>query len=60
MKDRFPIIDNIEVLEPLVIQMTKGGTLPMDAIVYTRREWDFISKCMNGGHTTDVNLNQQL
>jgi hypothetical protein len=58
MKNRFPIIDNMEVLESKVIIMPKGGKLPMHAEVYTQREWNFIQKCRNGGFDVNVNLNK--
>jgi hypothetical protein len=57
---RFPIIDNMEVLEPLKVVMPKGGTLPRHAQVWTQREWVFIQKCMNGGVEVNVNLKKLL
>ena len=56
MKNRYPIIDPMEVLEPKVIIMPKGGRTPMHAEVYTKREWDFIQRCQNGGIDFNVNL----
>jgi hypothetical protein len=56
MNNLYPIIDNMEVLEPKVVIMRKGGTSPSHANVYTQREWNFIQQCMNGGVTVIVNL----
>lgn len=51
---KYPIIPNMEVLEPKVVVMRKDRTLPCHADVWTQREWDFIQKCMNGGVEVDV------
>lgn len=56
MKNRYPIIDPMEVLEPAVIVMPKNGIHPWHADIYTRREWNFIQKCKNGGVDIDLNL----
>ena len=53
---RYNIIDNMEVLEPKVIIMPIGGTLPRHAEVWTQREWLFIEQCKNGGVEFNVNL----
>jgi hypothetical protein len=50
----------MEVLEPLVINMPEGGTLPSHADVWTKREWDFIQKCMHGGVEVEVTLRKKL
>ena len=60
MNNIYPIISNMEVLEPLVVVMRKGGTLPRHANVYTQREWNFIQKCMNGGVEVEVKLRKKL
>jgi hypothetical protein len=58
--NRFPIISNMEVLEPKIVEMRKGGTLPRHAYVWTQREWDFIQKCTHGGIEVEVILKRKL
>jgi len=53
---RYPIIDNMEVLEPKVVVMSESSTSIRDAKVYTQREWKFIEKCKNGGIEVIVKL----
>lgn len=60
VNNRYPIISNMEVLEPKVVIMHKGGTLPRHANVYTQREWKFIQKCMNGGVEVNLTLRSKL
>lgn len=60
MKNRYPIISNREVLEPKVIIMPVGKTLPQHAIVYTQREYTFIQECKKGGMEVNVNLKKKL
>lgn len=50
----------MEVLEPNVIIMPIGGTLPRHADVYTQREWNFIEKCRTVGMEVNVNLKKRL
>jgi len=56
MRNRYPIIDNMEVLEPAVIDMPKGEKSPLKARIFTQREWKFMQKCMNGGVEVEVIL----
>jgi hypothetical protein len=50
----------MEVLEPKIVVMRKGGTLPRHADVWAKREWDFIQKCMHGGVEVEVVLRKKL
>lgn len=58
MKNRYPILDNMQVLGPLKVIMPKGGTLPQHAIVLTQREFEFIRDLERWGQDEKVNLNK--
>lgn len=50
----------MEVLEPKVVIMPEGATLPRHAEVRTQREWQFIEKCKNGGVEVYVKLRNKF
>ena len=58
----FPLIDNKELLEPIVIIMPRGkkNPTPMDAIIYTKREYEYLQRLSHGGIDVNVNLNLNL
>lgn len=54
----YPLIDPKELLDPVVIIMPEGkkNPTPMDAIVYTQREWQLYHRLSHGGIDVNVKL----
>mgnify|MGYP001338117673 CR=1 FL=1 len=54
MKNQYPIINSREVLNPCVIIMSEGKDSPLDAIVLTQREYNYLRKFSRNGGNINV------
>ena len=56
--NQYPLIDNRELLDPIVIIIPKGkkNPTPLDAIIYTQREYEYLQRLSRDGVDVNVKL----